>query len=337
MQYTKLALALIDGTRPEADGATRTAAATAQRQLASFVTDAARRVHRRYNYLRPQRADDFVADAPGHVSVVLLQKYAAFHAGMADLNRSDDPAAGFISTTLANQYVSIARRRSAVQLVNEATGPTGDPLDRRPTAAADDRATVDATDFWSAPLPAEDRQAVGSWRPIDRCVLLLLSGLHTKVDPADWSAWTRSAGATGPVPSPDTDAMPEGKRRDGLAADLGISRNGLDQIWSRKRDRLAGLRFVKQVGLSRHVGPGRTMASDPAPPRWLTHMIDRAGPSRPGRATLRRRPIHLRRVEDHGRPSTAARPGRHGPALCVTSGSASRARRGWPAGRWRSL
>jgi hypothetical protein len=269
MRYTTLALTLIDGVRPNAAAADRAAAADAQRQLSAFVTDAARRVHQRYAYLRPQRADDFVREVPGHMTVVLLEKFAAFHAALADdAGRSDDPAAGFLYTAVSNHYVSLARRRTAVQLTDAnragepCDGGTADPFDRmaadnRRPAPADAIGSIDAADFWAAPLPAVDRRTIDRWRPLDAVVLLVLSGLHTKVAAADWRRWVAACGARGPVPSAATLALPDGSRRDGLARDLGITRNGLDQIWSRKRRWLAELTFVRRV---RQDHPGRDAA-----------------------------------------------------------------------------
>ena len=116
---------------------------------------------------------------------------------------------------------------------------------RRPAAHA--RPALDDADFWSAPLPAADRAVIDGWRPIDRLVLLALAGLHAKVDPATWRGWLDACGIPGPAPSPATLALPEAKRRDVLAVELNLTRNGLDQIWSRKRGRLADLAFVAAV------------------------------------------------------------------------------------------
>ena len=268
MRLTELALRLIDGVRPDAPAAARDAADAAQRELSAFVTDAARRVHGRYNYLRPQAAADFVHDAPGHMTAVLIERFGSFYAAVnqANDNRSDDPAAGFLYTAVANHYVTVARRRVAVQPtpVGAAADDDGavNPLDRlagdgRRRGRADAMAALDADDFWSAPFPPADRRAIAAWRPIDAAVLLLLSGLHTKVSPADWRATLAQCGVTADVPSPAAADLPDAKRRDRLAVELGITRNGMDQIWSRKRGWLAELTFVARV---RRDHPGRGAA-----------------------------------------------------------------------------
>ena len=254
MRYTRHALTLLAGASPSAGAAGRAAAAVAQENLAGFVTDAARRVHHRYGYLRPQRAADFVAEAPAHMTVVLLERFADFHAAVADASRSDDPAAGFLYTAVVNLYVSTARRRTPAQLTDAPPGGGGDganPFDRMSTdnrrPGTPPEPSLDAADFWSAPLPPADRAVLDRWRPIDALVLLVLSGLHTKVDPGRWRAWLDHCGVDGPVPSPATLALPEAKRRDRLAVELKLTRNGLDQIWSRKRGRLADLQFVARL------------------------------------------------------------------------------------------
>ena len=254
MRYTQLALTLIDGVRAGAPAAARAGAEAAQRDLSTFIADAARRVHGRYNYLRPQPAADFVNEAPGHMTAVLIERYPAFHAGLADDNRSDDPAAGFLYTAVANHYVTVARRRTAVQLTASADhdGDGASPFDRmaddnRRPAGTDAVAAIDVDDFWSSPLPDADWRVIQGWRPIDAAVLLLLSGLHVKLTADQWRSVLAGCGRAGPVPSATTSALSDAKRRDGLAADLGLTRNGMDQTWSRKRGWLAELQFVDRV------------------------------------------------------------------------------------------
>ncbi len=256
MHTTNLALTFIAGSSPAAPAADRQAAAAVAMELSAFVIDIARRVHARHNYLRTQPAQDFVQETPGYVAGVLLQHYAAFHARIANPDRSADPAGGFIFTTVQNHYLSLARKRVPVQLTggraadgNSSAADSGDPFDRRSgvTRHANGAHAIDDLDLLTAPLPAADRATLDAWRPIDAVVLLVLSGLHGKVDAPTWNGWLDHCGVGGPIPSMAMLDLPEAKRRDRLAVDLSLTRNGLDQIWSRKRDRLADLEFVGRL------------------------------------------------------------------------------------------
>jgi hypothetical protein len=247
-----LALTILAGRAPGASACARREAEAAQAQITRFALLHARRVHGRYGYLKPQAAQDFLAEVPGHVAAAILRSFASFHANFT-VRAGDDAGAAFIATVVEHHYFTLGRKakRAPHQLGGGTSGSIGDegdssadPFDRF-AAKQDDRFERFVDHDWStAPFSRADLATIESWETRDAVVLLGVTGLGRKLPPNWWAQLLRRAGATGDCSDElfDSDAA-----RPMLAEMLGVSRGAIDQRWHRKQRLLRQLHFIREL------------------------------------------------------------------------------------------
>lgn len=204
--------------------------------LVPIIRSVARRVARQFS---GQGARELIEESPSIICEKLLEK---------PFDASKGRFESWCMLVLRNTSIDNFRKARRYRRFSDGLGENpAAGMEGLVHGSGDPGPARDATLDHAAPFSSGDLGHIESWEPTrDRLLLLCFYGLWPKVPVDLWSQWTSELHLEPPFP-PDSFLHLESKRERNmvLAETLGLPRNTLSQVISRKRTLVQGLDYVK--------------------------------------------------------------------------------------------
>jgi hypothetical protein len=225
-QYTQLALRIWNshGQHP-APGSPQEADL---KLFSEFATRMGRLVHKTRMFLKNPEGPDFVAGAFGQLYATLGDFARAYASKQLQGTQgaSADPYVAWARTVLTNQYYDNGRKQKRfTENRREVASESVEYPKELVFGGGDGRFCVTAAEV----------QAMESWDPIDRLVLVCILRCWHVVPAQTWTRWLSEAKLAAPFPPQNFIAAPKGLEREQLGRALNMSRNAIDKRISRMK------------------------------------------------------------------------------------------------------